>query len=80
MLLPENVEHDHFTRQHDQDRRQKPKHSSTEKTLRHYLPKFLEGIPQDIKEKTCECPENCWCEHASKINKTRNWQSFGGLY
>ena len=52
MLLPENVEHDHFTRQHDQDRRQKPKHSSTEKTLRHYLPTFLEGIPQDIKEKT----------------------------
>ena len=52
MLLPENVEHDHFTRQHDQDRRQKPKHSSTEKTLRHYLPKFLQGIQQDIKEKT----------------------------
>ena len=52
MFLPITVEHGHDTRQRDQDRPQRPKKSSTDKTIRYYMPVFLESIPDSIKEKT----------------------------
>ena len=52
MFLPENVEHDHNTRHHDQDRPQRPNKSTSEKTIRYFMPTFLESIPESIKEKT----------------------------
>lgn len=52
MFLPITVEHRHDTRQRDQDRPQRPKKSSTDKTIRYYMPVFLESIPDSIKEKT----------------------------
>ena len=52
MFLPTTVEHGHDTRQRDQDRPQRPKKSSTDKTIRYYMPVFLESIPDSIKEKT----------------------------
>ena len=52
IFLPENVQHDHDTRQHDQDRPQRAHKSSSDKTIRYYMPTFLENIPDAIKEKT----------------------------
>ena len=51
MFLPVNIEHGHNTRQADQDRPQRPNKQSSEKTLRYYMPTFLENIPESIKEK-----------------------------
>ena len=52
IFLPENVKHDHDTRQRDQDRPQRAHKSSSDKTIRFYMPTFLESIPNAIKEKT----------------------------
>ena len=52
IFLPENVEHDHNTRRHNQDRPQRPNKSTSEKTIRYYMSTFLESIPESIKEKT----------------------------
>ena len=52
IFVPENVDHDHATRHRDQDRPQRPNKSSSEKTIRYFMPTFLESIPDSIKEKT----------------------------
>ena len=52
IFLPENVQHGHNTRQQDQNRPQRPNKSTSDKTIRYYMPTFLEGIPDSIKEKT----------------------------
>ena len=52
MFLPQNVDHNHDTRQRDHDRPQRPHKSSSDKTIRYFMPTFLEDIPDDILEKT----------------------------
>ena len=52
MFLPQNVDHNHDTRQRDHDRPQRPHKSSSDKTIRYFMPTFLEDMPNDILEKT----------------------------